>query len=71
LLGVCASLGAACASGSTQPSPTLVAMGVPENLLRSSIRFSFGAATTEDEIDEAVCRVAAAVSRIRAPMDES
>jgi cysteine desulfurase len=65
LLGVCASLGAACASGSTQPSPTLVAMGVPQDLLRSSVRFSFGAGTTEPEIDEAVRRVAEAVRRIK------
>ncbi|WP_165246878.1 cysteine desulfurase family protein [Paludisphaera soli] len=61
LAGVAVSLGSACASGSTQPSPTLVAMGVPADCLRSSVRFSLGAFTTEDEVDQAVTHVAAAV----------
>lgn len=66
LAGVCASLGSACASGSTRPSPTLVAMGVPDDRLRSSVRFSLGAPTDEAEIDEAVARVAAVVARASA-----
>lgn len=57
LAGVCVSLGSACASGSTRPSPTLLAMGVPEALARGSIRFSLGATTTEAEVDEAARRV--------------
>ncbi|MGE3822563.1 MAG: cysteine desulfurase family protein [Isosphaeraceae bacterium] len=61
LAGVCASLGSACASGSTRPSPTLVAMRVPDAWLRSSVRFSLGALTTEAEVDEAVVRTAEAV----------
>ncbi len=70
LAGVAASLGSACASGSTQPSATLVAMRVPEDRLRSSVRFSLGATTTEAEIDEAVRRVAAVVARIGGGTDE-
>jgi cysteine desulfurase len=66
LAGVCASLGSACASGSTRPSPTLVAMRVPDDRLRSSVRFSLGAATTAAEVDEAVARVAAVVRRLAA-----
>jgi len=58
LAGVAASLGSACASGSTRPSPTLVAMRVPDDRLRSSVRFSLGAATTEAEVEEAARRVA-------------
>ena len=61
LAGVCASLGSACASGSTQGSRTLLAMGVSESLARSSIRFSLGAFTTESEIDQAIDRVARVV----------
>ncbi len=61
LMGVDASIGSACASGSTRPSPTLEAMGVPAELLRSSVRFSLGAWTTEPEIDEAADRVASAL----------
>ncbi|WP_165075890.1 cysteine desulfurase family protein [Paludisphaera rhizosphaerae] len=62
LAGVAVSLGSACASGSTQPSPTLLAMGVPDDCLRSSVRFSLGAFTTEAEVDQAVTHVAAAVT---------
>ena len=57
LAGIAASLGSACASGSTRPSPTLMAMRVPDDRLRSSVRFSLGAATTEAEIDEAIRRI--------------
>ncbi len=64
LAGVCASLGSACASGSTRPSPTLIAMRVPEDRLRSSVRFSLGATTTEAEIDAAARLVSAVVNRI-------
>ena len=71
LRGVAASVGSACASGSTRPSPTLVAMQVPDDRLRSSVRFSFGATTTEAEIDEAVVRITKAVHSIRHPRDEA
>jgi cysteine desulfurase len=57
LAGIAASLGSACASGSTRPSPTLMAMHVPDDRLRSSVRFSLGAATSEEEIEEAVVRI--------------
>ncbi len=66
LTGVAVSLGSACASGSTRPSPTLVAMRLSDDLLRSSVRFSLGAGSTEAEIDEAVTRVTEAVGRIEA-----
>ncbi len=55
--GVSISLGSACASGSTTPSATLVAMGVPVSRIKSSVRFSLGAFTTEAEIDEAIERI--------------
>ena len=61
LAGVRASLGSACASGTNKPSASLIAMNMPEDRLRSSVRFSLGAATTESEIDEAARRIVAAV----------
>jgi cysteine desulfurase len=64
LAGIAASLGSACASGSTRPSPTLVAMRVPDDRLRSSVRFSLGAATTAAEIEAALDRIIALVRRI-------
>src|SRR5262249_31356297 len=42
LAGVACATGSACSSGSLLPSPVLKAMGVPEQVLRSAIRFSFG-----------------------------
>jgi cysteine desulfurase len=65
LEGVCASLGAACASGSTRASPSLVAMGVPADQLRSSVRFSFGAGTTAAEVEAGLERVVRVVRRLR------
>jgi cysteine desulfurase len=66
LSGVAASLGSACASGSTRLSPTLVAMHVPDERLRSSVRFSLGAGTTAAEIDEAIGRIVKVVDRMQA-----
>ncbi|MBS0209297.1 MAG: cysteine desulfurase [Planctomycetes bacterium] len=57
LAGVECSTGSACASGSTEPSPTLVAMGVPASQLHSALRFSFGRLTTTAEIDEGASRI--------------
>jgi cysteine desulfurase len=66
MVGIAASLGSACASGSTRPSPTLLAMRIPDDRLRSSVRFSFGATTTEAEVDEAIRRVTQVIGRIDA-----
>ena len=40
--GVACSVGSACSSGSTELSPTLRAMGLPSEIVASSLRFSFG-----------------------------
>jgi cysteine desulfurase len=64
LAGVSASLGSACASGATRPSPTLQAMRVPDDRLRSSVRFSLGAGTTEGEVEDALRRTVEVVARI-------
>ncbi|BDP40852.1 aminotransferase V [Deinococcus aetherius] len=53
LLGVCASAGSACAAGTMQPSHVLTAVGMSEGDARSTLRFSFGRATTEAEVDAA------------------
>ncbi len=63
--GIAASLGSACASGTTRPSPTLVAMGLPRNRLRSSVRLSFGAFTSEDEIRLAIGKITQVIDRIK------
>ena len=67
LAGICCSLGSACASGSLQPSPILVAMGLPNEVVTSSVRFSLGRNTTASEIEQAIQIVAATVQRLRRP----
>jgi cysteine desulfurase len=52
--GVFASAGAACASGSLEPSPVLLAMGIPEAVAHGSVRFSISRSTTRAEIDAAI-----------------
>jgi len=57
MAGVACSVGSACASGSTELSPTLRAMGLSNEIVASSLRFSLGATTTEAQIDEAIVRI--------------
>jgi cysteine desulfurase len=51
--GVAASAGSACSAGTMQPSHVLSALGLSDHDARSSIRFSFGAATTGAEVTQA------------------
>ena len=67
LAGVACSTGSACASGSSDPSPTLVAMGCEKTALEGSIRLSLGAATSEAEIDEAARRILKACNDLKPP----
>ncbi len=53
-LGICASSGSACTSGSLEPSHVLRAMGVPFTCAHGSIRFSLSRYTTDDEIDTVI-----------------
>ncbi len=64
--GVFASAGAACSSGSLDPSPVLLAMGIAPEVAHGSIRFSLSRETTAAECDEAARRVIAAIARLRA-----
>lgn len=62
--GVCASAGAACSSGSLEPSPVLLAMGIPEEVAHGSVRFSLGRYTRQEEIERALELVPAVVKRL-------
>ena len=64
--GVCASAGAACSSGSLEPSPVLLAMGISPDVAHGSVRFSLSRDTTEEEIDRAIEIVVESVERLRA-----
>ncbi len=65
LEGVAVSTGAACASGSTEPSPGLLAMGLSPSEAQSSLRVSLGWQNTESEIDQFVQIFRKVVHRMR------
>jgi len=65
LKGLAVSTGAACSSGAIEPSHVLLAMGLNKDQARSSIRFSLGKQTTDEEIDAALALVPETVSRLR------
>lgn len=62
--GLMASGGAACASGSLEPSPVLLAMGIAEAVAHGSLRFSHSRFTTDEEIEDAIEIIVSAVVRI-------
>ncbi len=65
LKGLSVSGGSACQSGAAEPSHVLTAMGLAPARARASIRFSLSRLTTEEEIDEALKVIPAAVARLR------
>jgi cysteine desulfurase len=65
LSGIGVSSGAACASGSLEPSHVLTAMGLPRERVMSSVRFSLGRTTTREEIAQVLEAIPEIVARIR------
>ena len=66
LQGLAISAGSACQSGATEPSHVLVAMGLPEERARGSVRLSLSRMNSQSEVEVAIELVAAAASRLRA-----
>jgi cysteine desulfurase len=62
--GLAISTGSACASGSSEPSPVLIAMNANDDVIQGSIRISLGATTTADEIEQAIMRIESIVKNI-------
>jgi len=63
--GICASAGAACASGAAEPSHVLLAMGLSPDEARRAVRFSLGRTTTDQEIDQVVRILPGLVEQLR------
>jgi cysteine desulfurase len=63
--GFAVASGAACSSTSTEPSATLLAMGVGPELARGAVRVSFGAQNTASEVEDFLQALGATVSRLR------
>lgn len=64
-LGICASSGSACTSGSLEPSHVLRAMGVPFTFAHGSVRFSLSRYNTEAEVDTVVRELPKIIERLR------
>jgi cysteine desulfurase len=64
-LGICASSGSACTSGSLEPSHVLRAMGVPFTCAHGSIRFSLSRYTTDAEIDTVIRELPPIIALLR------
>ncbi len=64
-LGICASSGSACTSGSLEPSHVLRAMGVPFTAAHGSIRFSLSIYNTKEEMDYIIEQLPPVIQRLR------
>ncbi len=65
LKGLACSSGSACSSGAVTPSHVLTALGLSASEARSSLRFSLGRHTTDDDVDFALSVIPGEVTRLR------
>jgi cysteine desulfurase len=66
LEGVAVSTGSACSSGTLEPSHVLRAMGLPTHRTQNSIRISFGAGNTDEQVDYLLGKLPKIVEKLRA-----
>ncbi|MFT4029958.1 MAG: cysteine desulfurase family protein [Protaetiibacter sp.] len=62
--GIVCSSGSACAAGSDEPSPVLLALGIPPAVAQTAVRFTLPSEVTADQASEVVERVVSAVSAV-------
>ena len=65
MVGIAASSGSACTSGSLDPSHVLLAIGLPHEIAHGSLRLSLGDFNTEEEVDYVVEKLVTIVDRLR------
>jgi len=65
LQGFAVSSGSACSSGAVEPSHVLLAMGLPRERARASLRFSLGRSNTEEQVDALIGAVAECTAHLR------
>jgi cysteine desulfurase len=63
--GIDCSTGSACTAGIPEPSHVLLALGADESLARSSLRFSLGESSTQQDVQRAIAALPGAVDRAR------
>jgi cysteine desulfurase len=63
--GLCASAGAACASGASRPSHVLEAMGVEQTRARGALRLSLSPSTSDEEVERAGAIIVSAIAQLR------
>ena len=66
MAGLDISTGSACASRPSEPSPVLLAMGLPIEVVEGSVRISLGVDNTAEEIESAITRIGQIVGNLRA-----
>lgn len=73
LVGIAASSGSACTSGSLDPSHVLLAIGLPAGIAHGSLRLTIGRDTTQEDIDYVVEQLVSIIDRLRqmSPIDEN
>ena len=65
-VGICASTGSACTTGSLEPSHVLSAMGLNPGRARGSVRFSLGIYNTDEEVDYLLKQLPSIIAKLRA-----
>ena len=65
MIGICASSGSACTSGSLDPSHVLLAIGLPHEIAHGSLRLTIGRYTKEEDIDYVLQELPKIVDKLR------
>lgn len=63
--GICCSSGSACSTGAADPSHVLLALGIPRELARSSLRVTLSHLNTAAEVDRILCTLTECIDRLR------